>query len=164
MYRMCQLYGSWSNKHGGRVNLWSEFVALRICWDMIVVALRLQMFGVPTLMDLWMFFVIIVVLSRTWIFWSQCWWKDTMLSTILWLEKQLQWLNIMHAAGLEQKKQDGEANSANLFMKSLMAERQWNLCWNILWFDLTIVTDWTLIWLDAWLLEDWIYVSGIRVV
>jgi hypothetical protein len=38
------------------------------------------------------------------------------------------------AAGIQRvRKEDGETNLADLFMKVLSGEKRWNICWHIMW-------------------------------
>jgi hypothetical protein len=105
----------------------SEFVALRICKELIV-ALRykLRMFGVPIDGPANVFCD------------NQGVVKNASLpeSTLLKKHNAINYHAVREAAAagiLRVGKEDGETNLADLLTKVITGERRWNLCWHFMW-------------------------------
>jgi hypothetical protein len=105
----------------------SEFVALRICKEMIM-ALRykLQMFGVPIEGPANVFCDNHGVVKNV----------SIPESTLMKKHNAINYHAVREAVAagiLRVGKEDGETNLADLLMKVLTGEKRWNLCWHIMW-------------------------------
>ena len=105
----------------------SEFVALRICKDLIV-ALRykLRMFGVPVDGPANVFCDNRGVVRNV----------SIPESTLMKKHNAINYHAVREAAAagiLRVGKEDGETNIADLLTKVLTGEKRWNLCWHIMW-------------------------------
>jgi hypothetical protein len=105
----------------------SEFVALRICKEMIV-ALRykLRMFGVPIDGPANVFCDNRGVVRNA----------SIPESTLMKKHNAINYHAVREAAAagiLRVGKEDGETNIADLLTKVLTGEKRWNLCWHIMW-------------------------------
>ena len=105
----------------------SEFVALRICKELIV-ALRykLRMFGVPIEGPTNVFCDNRGVVKNV----------SIPESTLMKKHNAINYHAVREAAAagiLRVGKEDGETNLADLLTKVLNGEKRWNICWNIMW-------------------------------
>jgi hypothetical protein len=105
----------------------SEFVALRICKELIV-ALRykLRMFGVPIDGPANIFCDNRGVVKNV----------SIPESTLMKKHNAINYHAVREAAAagiLRVGKEDGETNLADLLTKVLNGEKRWNICWNIMW-------------------------------
>jgi Reverse transcriptase (RNA-dependent DNA polymerase) len=105
----------------------SEFVALRICKELIV-ALRykLRMFGVPIDGPANVFCDNRGVVKNV----------SIPESTLMKKHNAINYHAVREAAAagiLRVGKEDGETNLADLLTKVLSGEKRWNICWNIMW-------------------------------
>jgi hypothetical protein len=105
----------------------SEFVALRICKEMIV-ALRykLRMFGVPIEGPANVFCDNRGVVKNV----------SIPESTLMKKHNAINYHAVREAVAagiLRVGKEDGETNLADLLTKVLTGEKRWNLCWHIMW-------------------------------
>ena len=105
----------------------SEFVALRICKELIV-ALRykLRMFGVPIEGPTNVFCDNRGVVKNV----------SIPESTLMKKHNAINYHAVREAAAagiLRVGKEDGETNLADLLTKVLNGEKRWNICWHIIW-------------------------------
>jgi hypothetical protein len=105
----------------------SEFVALRICKEMIV-ALRykLRMFGVPIEGPANVFCDNRGVVKNA----------SIPESTLMKKHNAINYHAVQEAVAagiLSVRKEDGETNLADLLTKVLTGEKRWNICWHLMW-------------------------------
>jgi hypothetical protein len=105
----------------------SEFVALRICKEMIV-ALRykLRMFGIPIEGPANVFCDNRGVVKNV----------SIPESTLMKKHNAINYHAVREAVAagiLRVGKEDGETNLADLLTKVLNGEKRWNICWNLMW-------------------------------
>jgi hypothetical protein len=105
----------------------SEFVALRICKEMIV-ALRykLRMFGIPIDGPANVFCDNRGVVKNV----------SIPESTLMKKHNAINYHTVREAVAagiLRVGKEDGETNLADLLTKVLNGEKRWNICWHIMW-------------------------------
>ena len=105
----------------------SEFVALRICKELIV-ALRykLRMFGVPIEGPTNVFCDNRGVVRNA----------SIPESTLMKKHNAINYHAVQEAAAagiIRVGKEDGETNIADLLTKVLSGEKRWNICWHIMW-------------------------------
>jgi hypothetical protein len=105
----------------------SEFVALRICKEMIV-ALRykLRMFGIPIDGPANVFCDNRGVVKNV----------SIPESTLMKKHNAINYHTVREAVAagiLRVGKEDGETNLADLLTKVLTGEKRWNICWHIMW-------------------------------
>jgi hypothetical protein len=105
----------------------SEFVALRICKEMIVALhYKLQMFGVPIEGPANVFCDNRGVIKNV----------SIPESTLMKKHNAINYHAVREAVAagiLRVGKEDGETNLADLLTKVLTREKRWNLCWHIMW-------------------------------
>ena len=105
----------------------SEFIALQICKELIVaLQYKLQMFGAPVEGPANMFCDSHGIVINASIPESTLAKKHNAINYHAMCE--------VAAAGiLHVGKEDGQTNLANLLTKVLTSERQWEICWHIMW-------------------------------
>ena len=105
----------------------SEFVVLRICKELIVaLQYKLRMFGIP-------------IDGPANVFCDNCGVvKNVSIpeSTLMKKHNAINYHAVQEAAAagiIHVGKEDGETNLADLLMKILNGEKQWNICWHLMW-------------------------------